>query len=248
MARQGDVRIPHFAHASSGNECQGGGESSIHKAAKQCLVDASKPDKGRGPRTIKLGLPAYHTRVQEVRLEEWVGARGADRKVDAIVKLDFLRIIKGSSVASSRYVFTHEVAVELMVTHAKELEYGLDMQRVGMPAVEKRVDRDSLYDRVRREGRPLRSVLTGLVLVNVQDCCRWLSIAGLPDEVALNASCYEGSPDYTMGMAEEAIKKGNRDRARDWICFARPVQGRHWTREQAARWQQLEKIIQPVGT
>jgi competence protein CoiA len=37
IARQGDVRAWHFAHAS-GNDCEGGAESALHKAAKQLIV------------------------------------------------------------------------------------------------------------------------------------------------------------------------------------------------------------------
>ncbi|MCK7461038.1 MAG: hypothetical protein MZU84_02695 [Sphingobacterium sp.] len=37
IARQGEVRTWHFAHAS-GNDCDGGAESALHKAAKQLII------------------------------------------------------------------------------------------------------------------------------------------------------------------------------------------------------------------
>lgn len=248
LAKQGQVRIPHFAHVSSDNGCFGGGESALHLAAKQCLFDAQKPINRRRPKTIKLGLSGYHTVVREVRLEERIRCGEKSRQVDAIVRLDFLHKSNNSSVSNSRYMFARAVAVEIMVTHAKEPEYGLDMHRIGMPAVEKEINGDSVYEEAIRRGVRLRSALTSFILVNVWGCCRWLSIAGLPDEVALGVSCYDGPPDYIMDKAEEALKKKNWDQAREWTYLARPVQGKQWARVQAARWRRLEICIQSIDT
>ena len=86
LARQGDVREWHFAHAS-GAECDGGAEGALHAAAKQVLLESGGMAIPERRVTASASLPdGRHATASAVRPEAWIdfGTIEAEKKIGEV--------------------------------------------------------------------------------------------------------------------------------------------------------------------
>jgi len=126
IARQGEVREWHFAH-SSGAECPGSGESALHLAAKQVLIDS----KG-------MMLPEQSAR-KEVTLPD--GRKGAGESTRHDAWMDFSDIEAEKRIGAFRpdivAMAGHTMLiVEIAVTHFVDMEKQQMMEAGRIPAIE----------------------------------------------------------------------------------------------------------------
>lgn len=126
IARQGEVRIWHFAHAS-GAECGGAAETALHLAAKQLIlqdsaittpsmeVTASRtlPDGRKGSGTAR--LPGNRIHLREIQLEFSLGRI----RPDVLAQTD-----NGSLI------------IEIAVTHPVDLEKAILLEETGIASME----------------------------------------------------------------------------------------------------------------
>ncbi len=126
IARQGEVREWHFAH-SSGADCPGSGESALHLAAKQVLLDS----KG-------MMLPGQHVQKEAVLLD---GRRGTGDSIrhDAWIDLPDIEAEKRIGVFRpdiAALVGHTLLAVEIAVTHFVDEEKRQLIVEHHIPAIE----------------------------------------------------------------------------------------------------------------
>lgn len=126
IARQGEVREWHFAH-SSGADCPGAGESALHLAAKQLLIES----KG-------MMLPAQQVR-KEVVLPDGRGGTGEATRHDAWI--DLMDIEAEKAVGNYRpdivAMAGHTMLlVEIAVTHYVDDEKRQMIEERRIPAIE----------------------------------------------------------------------------------------------------------------
>jgi len=123
VARKGTVKRHHFAHYSS-TTCNGGGESLIHRIAKEVLLESKT-----------LVTPAYihrHSKsfskiIQETKT---VNFDCVSLEVDMI----------GYRVDAVGYVKNKKLAVEIVYTHAPSVEKIKAFQEMGIPAIQINID------------------------------------------------------------------------------------------------------------
>ncbi|WP_275100163.1 competence protein CoiA family protein [Sedimenticola hydrogenitrophicus] len=126
IARQGEVREWHFAH-SSGADCPRSGESALHLAAKQLLIES----KG-------MVLPAQQVR-KEVVLSDGRGGTGESTRHDAWI--DFMDIEAEKPIGAYRpdivAMAGHTMLlVEIAVTHYVDDEKRQMIEDRRIPAIE----------------------------------------------------------------------------------------------------------------
>lgn len=126
IAKQGDVRVWHFAHAS-GTECLGGAESALHHAAKHLIekwhgmmmpeIRARKSFQllDRREATEDVCIGATWIDFEQVSLEESIGA----------IRPDLI-----AQIGATRYL------IEIAVTHFVDHEKLSAIEMIGLPALE----------------------------------------------------------------------------------------------------------------
>lgn len=126
IAKQGDVRVWHFAHAS-GTECLGGAESALHLAAKHLIekwhgmmmpeIRARKSFQlhDRREATEDVCIGATWIDFEQVSLEESIGA----------IRPDLI-----AQIGATRYL------IEIAVTHFVDHEKRSAIEMIGLPALE----------------------------------------------------------------------------------------------------------------
>jgi len=130
IARQGEVRAWHFAHAS-GKDCEGGAESALHKAAKQLIVDEAavlvpaleareshQLDDGRRGE-VALSHPAEVWHLSDARQEVVVG----NFRIDVMATHE-----------------AHPVFIEIAVTHLVDEDKRNALSDFGIHCFEIRLD------------------------------------------------------------------------------------------------------------
>ena len=130
IARQGEVRAWHFAHAS-GSECAGGAEGALHRAAKQLILEAGA--------ILVPGLKAWATHVLgdgrsgeslQVRpAETWTLTEARAEVVVGDYRIDVVANHEGGPVF-----------IEVTVTHAVDAPKGEALTALGVPCFEIRLD------------------------------------------------------------------------------------------------------------
>lgn len=126
MARQGEVREWHFAHATA-TECDGGAESALHRAAKQLLLESG-------------GLTVPEIRVQrEVRLPDGRVGKGEAHRPERWV--DFQTVEAEKTVGTIRPDIVAVVGetmlfVEIAVTHFVDQEKRAVLASYEVPTIE----------------------------------------------------------------------------------------------------------------
>lgn len=126
MAKQGEVRVWHFSHASE-TECKGAAESALHLAAKRII------EKARG-----LMLPGI-TVSQAFRLDD--GRQTTETASIPEIWVDFDEVILEAQVGAIRpdVIGTsggHRYLIEIAVTHFVDDEKHKIIQSIGDPALE----------------------------------------------------------------------------------------------------------------
>lgn len=126
VARQGDVRAWHFAHATS-EDCPHGAESALHLAAKQVIE-----------RTKGIQLPALRVR-REVFLDD--GRRGEHTSEQPSVWVDFNDVRLEQPVGTRRpdvvgYQSQTLYLIEIAVSHFVGEDKASNLAALGMPAIE----------------------------------------------------------------------------------------------------------------
>ncbi len=134
VARKGECRVHHFAHfgdTENQNTACGGGESALHRFAKQFLHE-SVGKKFRLPNKRSLGNVLYHGHDNELKV-------GHARKEVPIPGTPYICdvLIKGwvRSPGSSRWNVSCEFAVEITVSNPKTQEYVEKVTEVGKLSV-----------------------------------------------------------------------------------------------------------------
>lgn len=126
LARQGDVREWHFAHAS-GAECDSGAESALHLAAKQILMESGGMAIPERRITATATLPDGRTANGEAtRPEAWIDFT----TVEAEKRVGELR---PDIVAT---VGTEVLFIEVAVTHFIDQEKSKKIECLGFPTLE----------------------------------------------------------------------------------------------------------------
>lgn len=129
VARQGEVKAPHFAHHDSA-KCVGAAMTALHLAAQQLIVDAQR-----------LALPALPVQVsrQHARLGTYYRAEqfehGAewdlcDARAEFVIGRGRRADVVGDDPEMGR------VSVEIRVTHEVDAEKARDLVELGIPCVE----------------------------------------------------------------------------------------------------------------
>jgi hypothetical protein len=130
IAKQGEQRIWHFAHATE-SDCQGAAESLLHKAAKQLILEYKgitlPPVKAVGSATLSDGR---HAQVVETYPETWI---------------DFESVILEQAVGSIRpdvigCAGEDRYIIEIAVSHFVEAEKGEVIRSLDWPAIEIQLD------------------------------------------------------------------------------------------------------------
>jgi competence protein CoiA len=130
MAKQGEQRIWHFAHAT-GNDCEGAAETALHLAAKQVLQQS-----------MGLKIPKI---VVEGTAQLPDGRRASAQEVIPESWLDFETVLLEQNLASIRpdvigQSGDNKFIVEIAVTHFVEEQKRTILESLGFPAVEVQVE------------------------------------------------------------------------------------------------------------
>ncbi|PHV10022.1 competence protein CoiA family protein [Chitinimonas sp. BJB300] len=130
MARQGQVRTWHFAHAQE-TDCENAAESALHKAAKECIR-----------RAMKLWVPAISV-TETARLED-------GRTASATITLEanenvFDEVVLEAAVGDIRPdVTAHQkpgqLFIEIAVNHFVDEEKRAKLLAIGVPTIEIALD------------------------------------------------------------------------------------------------------------
>lgn len=126
MARQGEIREWHFAHAGD-SHCDGGSESALHLAAKQLLLESG-------------GLTVPEIRVRaEVRLPDGRVGKGEAYRPGRWI--DFQTVEAEKAIGTIRpdivaVVGNSMLFVEIAVTHFVDTEKQAVLASLGVPTVE----------------------------------------------------------------------------------------------------------------
>ena len=133
IARQGEQRRAHFAHATRNGNPSGCNETALHLLCKNAICNSVG-------KCIKLpGLNQYNVKIDRVRREVTLDA--VDRRVDLIANVTIESQRKGTFVGEC------ELVIEICVSNAKDHEYRLDMKKAGIRAIEIVVDWKRVLER-----------------------------------------------------------------------------------------------------
>jgi competence protein CoiA len=126
IARQGDVREWHFAHAS-GAECEGAGESALHLAAKQVLLEAGGMTLPKITVSVTETLPDGRKGIGEAtRPEIWIDFQTAD------AEKSFGKVRPDVTIETGNEM----LFVEIAVTHFVDEEKQQALKKMGSPTIE----------------------------------------------------------------------------------------------------------------
>jgi hypothetical protein len=134
LARQGEIREWHFAHAS-GSQCEGAVESALHLAAKELLLEHKGTSTPEACARHEVRLPDGRVgKGEAVRPEQWThfDSVEAEKRVGTI-RPDVVAVIE-----------QHMLFIEVAVTHFVDEEKCAELQRLGVPTIE--IDLASLKD------------------------------------------------------------------------------------------------------
>lgn len=179
MARQGEVREWHFAHAVETN-CDGGLESALHLAAKQLLLE-------------NCGLSVPEIRIEtEVRLPDGRVGKGMAFRPERWI--DFQTVEAERSIGRIRpdivaVVGNSMLFVEIAVTHFVDSEKRATLQELGFPTIE--------IDLATFQGEKWTWELLGEYVIENALHKRWLH---LPEEETLRAEAQEAAIQAALCM------------------------------------------------
>ena len=161
IARQGEQRRAHFAHASRNDSPGTCSETALHRLCKEVICDSVR-------KCITLpGFTQYNVRIDRVRSE--VNLDAVDRRVD---------LISDVSIESQRdrtFVGRCELVIEICVSNAKDHEYCMDMKRAGVRAIEITVDWGRVLERGAKTPTQARvSSAIRFLLLSMTGNKRWL--------------------------------------------------------------------------
>jgi hypothetical protein len=126
IARQGEVREWHFAHAS-GADCAGSAESALHAAAKQLLIESGGMTVPEVCIRSNVVLPDGRTGTGEVRCQElWLDFESAEAEKP-------IGNLRPDVVAS---VGSYKLCIEVAVTHFVGEEKRREFEALCLPAIE----------------------------------------------------------------------------------------------------------------
>jgi hypothetical protein len=190
LARQGEVKAPHFAHHDSSN-CVGAAMTALHLAAQQLLVDA---------RRLMLPPLEVHVMQHHVRLgtyqktesfehgAEWVLG---DARAEVAIGHGRRADVVGDDPEMGR------VAVEVRVTHEVDVDKARDLVALGVPCVEV-----NLQEWV---GQMLTMAALAEQVLDRRDNRTWVHH---PRKVAYERQLMEGYPAWVAQReAEEAVRE-----------------------------------------
>ena len=221
VARQGPVVRPYFAHLPSDGHIAGcgSGEGLIHKIAKQCLSESIG-------KAMQMGTSDHFAVLSEVGQE--VRIQQANRVVDILASVEFRyrgEATRQVSLNKSSPIGTYAVAIEIAVWNHKDSSYCRDMEQVGMPAFEIDVEAATIYQIAAERNIGIMAAFKQLLLGHMIG--RWLSFAGLPDEVVASActgvTSYVGRPGYIIDRASAALKSGDWQKAKRMLGIYGPL-------------------------
>jgi competence protein CoiA len=126
MAKQGEVRTWHFAHAT-GTDCPGGAESALHLAAKQLIE-----------KTGGLELPGLAVRSR-VQLAD--GRQGESLHEESPYWIDFDKVQLEVQIENRRpdivgFLGKRRYLIEVAVTHYVDEPKRFQIQQLNLPAIE----------------------------------------------------------------------------------------------------------------
>ena len=131
VARQGDVKVWHFAHASDrrGLPCSGG-ESGLHKYAKQVLCESIGKVVQLPHKSNLEFYNGYHGMLRISRATPEAPISGTTRRCDVL-------LIGKVRLPGSRTEWKGQttIAVEITVAHCKDATYRDDIRQAGLTSV-----------------------------------------------------------------------------------------------------------------
>lgn len=126
LARQGEVREWHFAHAS-GADCEGAAESALHQAAKQLLLESGGITLPEAYAHSTITLPDGRTGFGEARRPElWVDYHSAESE-QAIGNIRADVVVMIGDIA---------LCIEIAVTHFIDEEKKKSLDKLALPTIE----------------------------------------------------------------------------------------------------------------
>jgi competence protein CoiA len=174
MAKQGEQRIWHFAHAT-GNDCEGSAETALHLAAKQVLQQS-----------MGLEIPEI---IVEGTAQLADGRRASAQEVIPESWLDFETVLLEQELAPIRpdvigQSGSNKFIIEIAVTHFVDEHKRALLEALGFPAIEVQLDpslRESwTWDALEE------------IVVHGTEFKSWISLPDLSELTALaNARAYE---------------------------------------------------------
>jgi competence protein CoiA len=179
MARQGEVREWHFAHAVE-TDCDGGLESALHLAAKQLLLE-------------NCGLSVPEIRIEtEVRLPDGRVGKGTAFRPERWI--DFQSVEAEKSIGTIRpdivaVVGNSILFVEVAVTHFVDREKRAILEKLGVPTIE--------IDLASFQGEKWTWELLGEYVIENALHKRWLHLS---EEETLRAEAHEAAIQAALCM------------------------------------------------
>jgi len=230
IARKGDEVVHHFAHHSDGGCGSGSEESALHKAAKNVLV--SSPGKG-----IALGIGGYRCRLDSAEQEKTIP--NSPRRGDVLAMISYTRG-KTGQLYRAQAEYTGLLNIEICMYNPKDDQYAQEMSDVGIPVHEKPLSLDRIRDIQANRRVTLVSALRACLLS--ENSGHWLSVAGLPYEIAASIDCYKGPPHAALNIASWFFRNGDIEMSKfTLIRLARRKE--HWDLDSNRRWTRGAALI-----
>ena len=126
VARQGEVRAWHFAHAS-GSHCEGAAEGALHLAAKQIIADQQRI------LVPRIDVTVHHT------LRDGRNGQGASHRPSTQWNLESVRLeVPIGAVRADILATTREtpLIIEIAVTHPADELKKARLREIGIPSIE----------------------------------------------------------------------------------------------------------------
>jgi competence protein CoiA len=234
VAKQGEIRLWHFAHASE-SDCEGAAETALHLAAKQLI------QKSMGimvPKIEAIGsarlADGRHAQATESWPESWMD-------FDAVLLEPQIESIRPDVVGQSG---SERVVIEVAVTHFVEPEKSQVLAALDWPAFEIRLD-TSL-----REAWDWK-ILEDILIRGTEEK-RWIHCPGLADLQAMaNAKAYEMAMAQTVPPPPEARAAPSKDRfvIRGMIVYVSdlPFGITVWSPYHPEVNEKVKNIVKPLG-
>lgn len=200
IARQGDIREWHFAHAAE-SDCEGGLETALHLAAKQLLLE-------------HCGMTVPEIRIQkEVRLPDGRVGTGKAHRPERWV--DFMEVEAEKSIGNIRpdivaVVGNTMLFVEIAVTHFVDAEKQAVLESLGVPTIE--------IDLASFQGERWTWELLSEHVVEHALSKRWVHAL---DEKTLHAEAYAAAMQAALAMPIPVVEETG-------SSVPKPVRTRFW--------------------